>query len=92
MKHPFFVLLLRENLKIALTQYQNQEIGILVQVIQFIKILIFFFFFFFLRQGFSVYPWLSWDSLCRPDWPQTQKSSCLCLPCAGIMACTTTPG
>jgi hypothetical protein len=28
-----------------------------------------FFFFYFSRQGFSVYPWLSWDSLCRPGWP-----------------------
>jgi hypothetical protein len=27
---------------------------------------------------------LSWNSLCRPGWPQTQKSSCLCLPSAGI--------
>jgi hypothetical protein len=38
----------------------------------------------FLRQGFSVYLWLSWNSLCRPGWPRTQKSSCLCLPSAGI--------
>jgi hypothetical protein len=37
-----------------------------------------------LRQGFSVSPWLSWNSLCRPGWPQTQKSSCFCLPRAGI--------
>jgi hypothetical protein len=26
---------------------------------------------------------LSWNSLCRPGWPQTQKSACLCLPSAG---------
>jgi hypothetical protein len=38
----------------------------------------------FLKQGFSVYPWLSWNSLCRPGWPQTQKSVCFCLPSAGI--------
>ena len=38
----------------------------------------------FPRQGFSVQPWLSWNSLCRPGWPQTQKSACLCLPSAGI--------
>jgi hypothetical protein len=38
----------------------------------------------FLRQGFSVKLWLSWNSLCRPGWPQTQKSACLCLPSAGI--------
>jgi hypothetical protein len=44
----------------------------------------FFFFFGFPRQGFSVYSWLSWNSLCRPGWPQTQKSTCLCLPSAGI--------
>jgi hypothetical protein len=39
--------------------------------------------FVFSRQGFSVWPWLSWNSLCRPDWPRTQKSACLCLPSAG---------
>jgi len=33
----------------------------------------------FQRQGFSVYPWMSWNSLCQPGWPQTQKSTCLCL-------------
>jgi hypothetical protein len=38
----------------------------------------------FSRQGFSVQPWLSWNSLCRPGWPPTQKSTCLCLPNAGI--------
>jgi hypothetical protein len=38
----------------------------------------------FSRQGFSVQPWLSWNSLCRPGWPQTQKSAFLCLPSAGI--------
>jgi hypothetical protein len=25
-----------------------------------------------------------WNSLCRPGWPQTQRSGCLCLPSAGI--------
>jgi hypothetical protein len=30
------------------------------------------------------FPWMSWNSLCRPGWPQTQKSACLCLPSAGI--------
>jgi hypothetical protein len=34
---------------------------------------------FVLKQGFSVSPWLSWNSLCRPGWPQTQKPTCLCL-------------
>ncbi|KRY62139.1 hypothetical protein T4D_13722, partial [Trichinella pseudospiralis] len=27
---------------------------------------------------------LSWNSLCRPGWPGTQKSACLCLPSTGI--------
>jgi hypothetical protein len=36
------------------------------------------------RDGFSVHPWLSWNSLCRPGWSPTQKSACLCLPSAGI--------
>ena len=34
----------------------------------------------FSRQGFSVLELL----LCRPSWPQTQKSACLCLPSDGI--------
>jgi hypothetical protein len=38
----------------------------------------------FSRQGFSVYTWLSWNSLCRPGWPRTQKSTHLCLPSTGI--------
>jgi hypothetical protein len=45
---------------------------------------LFFVLFFFLRQGFSVQPWLSWNSLCRPGWPRTQKSACSCLPSAGV--------
>jgi hypothetical protein len=32
-----------------------------------------------LRQGFFVWPWLFWNSPCRPGWPQTQKSTCFCL-------------
>ena len=35
-------------------------------------LLLFWFFLFcfvFLRQGFSVQPWLSWNSLCRLGWP-----------------------
>jgi hypothetical protein len=47
-------------------------------------ILFYFYFWGFSRQGFSVYPWLSWNSLCRPGWLLTQKSTCLCLPSAGI--------
>ena len=27
---------------------------------------------------------MSWNSLCRPGWPRTQKSACLCLLSAGI--------
>ena len=49
-----------------------------------ISLLLFFFFFFFLRQGFSVWLWLSWNSICRPGWPWSQKSACLCLPSTGI--------
>ena len=28
---------------------------------------------FFLGQSFSMYPWLSWNSLCRPGWLQTHR-------------------
>lgn len=30
------------------------------------------FYFCFLSQGLSVYPWLSWNSVCRPDWLQIE--------------------
>lgn len=33
-------------------------------------------FFFFLRQGFSLQPWLSWNSPRRTGWPQTHVSTC----------------
>jgi hypothetical protein len=39
---------------------------------------------FFFETGFLCIPWLSWKSLCRPGWPRTQKSACLCPPSAGI--------
>ena len=47
--------------------------------------------FVFLKQGFSVYPWLSWNSLSRPNWPQTHRD----LPAAAsqllrLKACATT--
>jgi hypothetical protein len=39
---------------------------------------------FFFEIGFLCIAVVSWYSLCRPGWPQTQKSACLCLPSAGI--------
>jgi hypothetical protein len=42
----------------------------------------------FLRQGFSVEPWTSWNLLCRPGWPLTQRSACLCLLSVGVCATT----
>ena len=47
----------------------------------------FFVLFCFFQDRVSLYSpgcWLSWSSLCRPGWPQTQKSSCLCLQSAWI--------
>ena len=29
----------------------------------------------FWRHGLTVQPWLAWNLLCRPSWPQTQKLS-----------------
>lgn len=49
-----------------------------------------FCFFVFWRQSFSVYPWLPWNSLCRPVWPRTHRSTCLGLLSAGIKAWATT--
>jgi hypothetical protein len=52
----------------------------------FVFVCLFVLVFGFSRQGFSVQPWLSWNLLCKPGWPWTQKSACLCLclPSAGI--------
>lgn len=37
-----------------------------------------------LRQGFSVYPGLSWSLICRAGWPLTPRSTCLFLRGARI--------
>ena len=37
-----------------------------------------------LRQGFLVQLWLSWNPFCKPNWTQTQRSTCLCFLGAGI--------
>lgn len=37
----------------------------------------FFSFFGFTKQSFSVWPWLSWNSLCKPNCPHTQRFACL---------------
>jgi hypothetical protein len=49
-----------------------------------------FVFVFFSKQGFSVYPWLSWNSLCRPHWPRTQKSTSSASQVLGLKACAIT--
>jgi hypothetical protein len=36
------------------------------------------------ETGFLCIALAALDSLCRPGWPRTQKSACLCLPSAGI--------
>ena len=36
------------------------------------------------EQGFPVQPRLPWSSLCRPGWPQTQRSTCFYHPKGGI--------
>lgn len=38
-----------------------------------------------LWDGFSLYPWLFWNFLCRTVWP------CLCLTVLGLKVCTTSP-
>jgi hypothetical protein len=45
---------------------------------------LFVLFIYLLKQGFSVEPWLSWNSSGIIGWTLTQKSACLCLPSAGI--------
>jgi hypothetical protein len=50
-------------------------------------LIFFFFFFWFFETGFlcvALAVLESWNSLCRPGWPRTQKSACLCLPSAGV--------
>jgi hypothetical protein len=49
-------------------------------------LLLLFWFGLVFRDRVSLYSpgWLSWNSLYRPGWPRTQKSTCLCLSSAGI--------
>ena len=47
-------------------------------------ILFYYILFYFFRDRVSLQLWLSWNSLCRPGWPRTLKSTCLCLPSAGF--------
>lgn len=45
---------------------------------------LFLFLFFFFLLLFCYIPWLSWNSMCRPGWPHTQRSVCFCLLTAGV--------
>jgi hypothetical protein len=51
-----------------------------VEIYLFICLLVCLFF----ETGFLCVALAVLNSLCRPGWPQTQKSACLCLPSAGI--------
>jgi hypothetical protein len=51
----------------------------------FLGFLFLFCFFGFFETGFLCIALAVLElSLCRPGWPQTQRSACLCLPSAGI--------
>jgi hypothetical protein len=52
----------------------------------------FFFFFGFSRQGFSVQPWLSWNSLCRPAGLELRNPPASASRVLGLKMCATTPG
>jgi hypothetical protein len=49
-----------------------------------------FIYLFFLRQGFSVYPCLSWNLLCRPGWPQFRNLPASASQMLGLKAGATT--
>jgi hypothetical protein len=51
--------------------------------VSFVTSFFFFFLFWFFEAGFLCVA-LSCNLLYRPGWPRTQKSTCLCLPSAGI--------
>ena len=50
----------------------------------FVFIFLSFFLFLSRRTGFLCITLACWNSLCRLGWLRTQKSTCLCLPNAGI--------
>lgn len=47
---------------------------------------------FCLRQGFTVWPWLAWDSLCGPGHPETRRDPSAPTFSLGLKGCTTTVG
>ena len=76
-------------LSLLLPQEKEEKNAILVFAFVFVFFLWLRFFLFFQDSCFSVQPWLSWNSLCKPGYPQTQRSTCLC-PLGLIKVCTTT--
>jgi hypothetical protein len=53
---------------------------------------IYLFIFVLLRQGLSTEPWLSWNSLCSPGWPQSHRDpSASAFQMLGLKACATPP-
>jgi hypothetical protein len=62
--------------------FNQDDVTIIYNITYFSKVWYFFYFFF----NFLIFFLFFWDriSLCSPGWPQTQKSTCLCLPNAGI--------
>jgi hypothetical protein len=64
-----------------------QKESILLTMFVFLSLLLSVVLFIFFETGFSVQFWLSWNSLHRPGWPRTQRSTCLCLPSAGDQMC-----
>ena len=52
-----------------------------------------FFFFFFLKQCFTIYSMMVWNSLCRPHWPQTHRApSASTISELGFKVCNITLG
>lgn len=50
-----------------------------------------FFFFGFLRQSFCSPENTYYNSLCRPEWPWTQRSACHAFQVLGLKVCTARP-
>ena len=42
--------------------------------------------FYFLEKGSYCITWMARNTLCRPCWSQTQRSTCLCFPSAAVHA------
>jgi hypothetical protein len=85
--HIFYPFVEKQMAHVTKQRLAPDPVGIALFCPHSISVLIFLFYSFIWgwfcfgrsRQGVSLWPWLSWHSLCRPGWPWTHRDHPACL-------------